>query len=101
MRKFAVAFALLSSSALAADPATLIMPTPVVTSLAQYLAKQPYGDVAVLMKAIQECVAVQVPNSQGAIVSHGECPTVTAAMQAQHQAEHPPAEALPHADSHP
>lgn len=91
MRKIVVAFALLSSPTLAADPATLIMPTPVVTSLAQYLAKQPYADVAVLMRAIQDCVSVQVPNAQGAILSHGECPAVTAALQGEHQPAEAPA----------
>jgi hypothetical protein len=63
------------------EPATLVLPTPVVTSVVQYLHRQPYADVANMIAMIQQCVAVQIPNSQGAIVSRGECPTVTAALK--------------------
>lgn len=86
---------LLASPALAeqpADPATLILPTPVVNAVAQYLIQRPYAEVAQMLGKLQGCIAVQVPNAQGAIVSHGECPAVTAALQS---APVPPAPAAP------
>ena len=67
--------------ALAGEPATLILPTPVVAAVGKYLSERPYAEVAGMVQALQQCVAVQVPNAQGAVTSHGECPAVTAAMQ--------------------
>lgn len=80
VRNLAFALALLTTPALAAEPATIILPTPVVSAIAQYLAQRPYGEVAQMIGAMQACVAVQVPDAHGAIVSHGECPAVTQAL---------------------
>jgi len=80
MKRAILALSLLATPALAADPPTLILPTPVVSAVAQYLAQRPYAEVAQIMGALQQCVAVQTPDAQGRIVSHGECPAVTAAL---------------------
>lgn len=83
----ALATAAFATPTLAAEPATIILPTPVVSALAQYLAQRPYGEVAQMIGQMQQCVAVQVPNAQGAIVSHGECPAVTQAEQERDAAQ--------------
>ena len=47
---------LLASPALAeqpADPATLILPTPVVNAVAQYLIQRPYAEVAQMLGKLQ------------------------------------------------
>lgn len=75
--------ALVCSRAWADDPATLILPTPLVVQIVQYLNTQPRGAVNKLATDIEGCVRVQVPNPQGAILSHGECREVTAAVQEQ------------------
>lgn len=76
--------------ALAEDPPTIILRTPIVSTVMQYLSQRPYAEVAQIMAAIQQCVLVQIPNDKGAIVSHGECPEVTAAMQKQATPEKAP-----------
>lgn len=85
MKRLVSAFLLLavSSPAFAADPPTVIMPSPVIGAVEQYLAQRPYADVAQILGAIQGCLSVQVPNDKGITVSHGECPAVTAALDAQ------------------
>jgi hypothetical protein len=67
-------------SAHAEDPATIILPTPVVSAIAQYLAQRPFAEVEQIIGALRGCITAQVPNAQGVTVSHGECPAVTAAM---------------------
>lgn len=64
----------------ASEPATIILPTPVVAAVVQYLSQHPYAEVAQMMAALQGCVSAQVPNAQGVTVSHGECPAVSAAL---------------------
>lgn len=81
MRRMIFAFLLLATPAAAEEPVTLILPTAVVTSMAQYLAQRPYAEVAQMIATLQGCVSAQVPNAQGSIVSHGECQAVTAALQ--------------------
>ena len=81
MKRIILAFSILATPALAAEPATLILPTPVVAAIGKYLSERPYAEVASMVAALQQCVSVQVPNAQGAIVSHGECPAVTADNQ--------------------
>ena len=78
MKRIILALSLLAPPALAEEPATLILPTPVVSAMMQRLAQDP---AVQMLQALQQCVAVQVPNAQGAVGSHGECPAVTAAMQ--------------------
>lgn len=86
MRRLILAASLLASlAARAEEPATLILPTPVVSAIGQYLSQRPYAEVAGMIAALQGCASVQVPNAQGAIVSHGECPAVTTAMQKPNQ----------------
>lgn len=80
MRHMILALSLLATPAVAKDPATIVLPTPVVTAVAQYLSQRPYAEVAQMLSAIQGCIAVQVPNDDGVTVSHGECPAVTAAL---------------------
>ena len=83
MKRLILALSILAAPvlALAGEPATLILPTPVVAAVGKYLSERPYGEVAGIIQSLQQCVAVQVPNAQGAVVSHGECPAVTAAMK--------------------
>lgn len=96
MKRIILAATLLTAApAMADEPATLILPTPVVSAIAQYLSQHPYSEVAQMVQAIQQCASVQVPNAQGAIVSHGECPAVTAAMQRVVPAPAPAAPAAP------
>lgn len=71
---------LFAAPALAEEPATIILPTPLVTAMAQYLSQRPFYEVEQLIAAVKGCVGVQVPNAQGVTVSHGECPVVTAAV---------------------
>ena len=75
MKRTILALSLLAPPALAEEPATLILPTPVVAAVGKYLSERPYGEVAGMVQALQQCVAVQMPGQ------HGECPTVTAAMK--------------------
>jgi Na+/H+ antiporter NhaD/arsenite permease-like protein len=79
-RLFLAALLVAPFAAFAEEPATIILPTPVVSAIAQYLGQRPYAEVAAMISALQGCVAVQMPNPRGATVSHGECPPVTAAM---------------------
>lgn len=88
MKPLALLLALLATPALAAEPATIILPTPIVSALAQYLAQRPYSEVAQIIGAMQACIAAQVPDAHGAIVSHGECPAVTAALAKPEPAKH-------------
>ena len=83
MKRLILALSILAAPvlALAEEPATLILPTPVVATIGKYLSERPYGEVAGIIQSLQQCVAAQVPNAQGAVVSHGECPAVTAAMK--------------------
>lgn len=76
MRRLTLAMIMLASPALAAEPATVILPMPVVSAIAQYLARQPYADVAQLMGQLGACVALQMPGQ----AAHGECQAVTDAL---------------------
>jgi hypothetical protein len=77
MKRILLAAGLLAPlTAHAAEPATVIMPMPVISAVAQYLSQRPYAEVAQMIAALQGCVAVQVPNA----VTHGECPAVAAAL---------------------
>lgn len=83
MKRAAIlAFALLAPAAVAkaAEPATIILPSPLIVEMNRYLASRPYAEVAPLIGAMQACIAVQIPNANGAIVSHGECQPVTDAI---------------------
>lgn len=77
--KYLVLVACLCAPALAyaEDPPTVILPTQVVTAIMQRLAQDP---AVQMLQALQKCIGVQVPNAQGELVSHGECPSVTEAM---------------------
>ncbi len=78
MKRMILTAALLAPvAALAEEPATLILPTPIVSAVAQYLSQRPYAEVAQMVDALRQCVAVQVPGQ------HGECPAVEKAMQAK------------------
>ena len=89
MKRIVLALSLLTTPALAAELPTLILPTPVVSAIAQYLAQRPYAEVAQIIGALQQCVAVQTPNAQGSVVSHGECPAVTVALHPSKPADEP------------
>ena len=89
MRSFLFAATILVPvAAMAEEPATLVLPTPVVAAVGKYLSERPYGEVAGMVQALQQCVAAQMPGQ------HGECPAVTAAIQAKT----PPAVAAPSKD---
>ena len=77
MKHLIIALSILATPAmaLAGEPATLIVPTPVVAAVGKYLSERPYGEVAGIIQSLQQCVAVQVPGQ------HGECPAVTADNQ--------------------
>ena len=77
MKRFILTLFILAGSiaALADEPATLILPTPVVATIGKYLSERPYGEVAGMIQALQQCVAAQMPGQ------HGECPAVTTAMK--------------------
>jgi hypothetical protein len=73
---------LIAAPAFAADPPTLVLPTPLVSTVVQYLTQRPYSEVAQIIASIQQCVSAQVPDKSGAVVSNGDtCPAVTAALQ--------------------
>lgn len=72
MRPLILALSILATPALAEEPATLILPTPVVSAIMQRLAQDP---AVQMLQALQQCIAVQVPGQ------HGECPAVEKAMQ--------------------
>ena len=77
--KLLPAIALLASTttAFAADPATLVLPTPLVNELATYLAGKPYGEVVGLIGQIRQCVAIQLPDARGMTSSQaGQCDAV-------------------------
>ena len=66
-----------TTTAFAADPPTLVLPTPLVNELATYLASKPYVEVAGLINSLRQCVAIQLPNAQGATMSQaGQCDAV-------------------------
>ena len=54
----------------------MLLPVPLVSQIVGYLQRQPYGDVAPLVAALQACAAVQMPDAH----SQGQCPAVTAAL---------------------
>ena len=77
--KLLAAIALLASTttAFAADPPTLVLPTPLVNELATYLASKPYGEVVGLIGQIRQCVLIQVPDARGVTASQaGQCDAV-------------------------
>jgi hypothetical protein len=81
MKHIILAAALLAPfTALAEEPATIILPTPVVAAIMHRLAQDP---AVQLLQTLQGCIAVQAPNAQGSTTSRGECPAVTAAMAAK------------------
>lgn len=79
VRRLILALALMATPAVAEEPATLILPTAVVTAMMQRLAQDPAVQI---LQALQNCIAAQVPNASGA-APRGECPAVTAAMTAK------------------
>ena len=81
MLRLAALLSLLAGPALAGEPSTIILPSSLVVAIGDYLRTKPYSEVSNIIDAMKECVQVQIPNAQGAIVSHGQCPVVTAAMQ--------------------
>ena len=82
MKKFFLAAALLTATpALAAEPATFVLPISLVNEMANYLATKPFADVASMLIQLRQCVAAQMPNAQGVIVSQeGQCDAVRAAL---------------------
>ena len=72
MKRIILALSLLAPPALAEEPATLTLPTPVVSAMMQRLAQDP---AVQMLQALQQCVAVQMPGQ------HGECPAVEKAMK--------------------
>lgn len=65
------------------NPDTILLPTPLMQSLAQYLSQRPYSEVAQIIAAIQECITIQVQQGTGVVMSHGECPAVYAVITAK------------------
>jgi hypothetical protein len=89
MKRLLFAAMMLATPAYAQEPTTLMLPTSVILSISQYLSQRPYADVAQMIAGLQACISVQVPNAQGAVVSHGECPAVTAALNAKENTKEP------------
>lgn len=75
-----ITFVALAASALVtarpAEPGTILLPAPVVTSLLQYLYNRPYQEVAGLMGSLQRCLQDQVPDEKGIIAERGNCPEI-------------------------
>lgn len=81
MLKYVPLLLLLAAPAFAGDaalPPVLILPTPLVSQIAAYLAEKPYKEVAQIMGAIDACAAVQVPGR-----GPGDCPAVADALKAR------------------
>ena len=77
----AIALLVSTTTAFAADPATLVLPTPLVNELATYLSNKPYGEVAVMIATLRQCVLIQVPDARGATASQaGQCDAVRDAL---------------------
>lgn len=60
-------------------PRTLMMPSALLTEIRKYLDSRPYGEVAGLVGAMENCARLQMTNGPVA-VSRGECPEVATAM---------------------
>jgi hypothetical protein len=63
-------------------PATIMLPTYVVSGMRQYLGGRPYDETAGLIATIERCWRAQVPVN-GVTRSGGECPEVAAALRAR------------------
>lgn len=63
-------------------PASLVLPTNLVSVIRNYLGRQPHDDVQALVAGLVACVQVQVA-ANGAIGDRGQCPAVTAALAAR------------------
>lgn len=90
MKRALILFLFAASPALAADPPTLVMPTALMAGLVQYLGHKhadgsslPFDEVAPFLTEIQACVAAQVPDDRGVIISRGGCQAVVAALNSK------------------
>jgi hypothetical protein len=72
-------------------PSNIVLPTPVVNSLIEYLSQRPWAEVNQLMFEMQSCIAKQmeIPN----ILNSGRCPSVV--MPTQHPEQQPIAPSAP------
>ena len=64
-------------SARPAEPGAVVLPSPIVASIMQYLNARPYQEVSGLMGNLQRCLQDQVPDEKGNIAERGGCPEIT------------------------
>jgi hypothetical protein len=82
--KLALPFIILGSGAFAQGVTpTVELPAEVVVAVRHYLGSRPSDEVNAMVAAIQACVSVQVPDDKGVVADHGQCPVVSAAIQAR------------------
>lgn len=74
------ASALVTARSAEPEPAVVLLPSPVVTSLLQYLSTRPYLETAGLIGNMQRCIQDQVPDSKGVTTARGSCPEISDAM---------------------
>lgn len=60
MKRLVIAFVLLTNAAHAAPPPTLVLSTPIVDKIMNYLAGQPFREVAPILGEMQQQIAPQV-----------------------------------------
>jgi hypothetical protein len=77
-----LAAALARPAAAQTVPSTLVLPTPVVTAIRQYLGQRPHDEVAAMIDALEACVALQMPGHQPSTAADAACPAVAAALKA-------------------
>lgn len=75
------AVCLFAGPALADDPATIELPTPLVGQILNYLVTRPYSDVAAMIDGARGCVMIQTANKSGVAVDQGQCPAVSATIR--------------------
>jgi hypothetical protein len=66
----------ISAPVLADQPATVVLPTPLVAAIQNYLRAHTYSEVADIMTALNACISVQVPDAQGHLAAAAICPGV-------------------------
>jgi hypothetical protein len=96
MRRLVLAFVMLATPALAADPPpTMIMPTPFMNQVLQYMLSKPYGEVANLIAQLQACAAAQTLGDDGTYPAAAQkaCPVIAELTSPQHHAPPPHPEA--------
>jgi hypothetical protein len=72
-----------------AEPEAVILPAPTVAALLQYLNSRPYQEVSGLITSLQRCLQDQVPDANGLVSEHGNCPEIAVDLR-QMKAPHAP-----------